>query len=361
MKKALAGIFITRIFFCLVLCGSVLFSGAKGQETEKAELTSFSGNTEVLLQGADEYTAAQEGMVLESQDKIKTSGSSTAELSFNDDNTNLVRLNENTSVQISFSGDEKLAMTEGEIFSSISALPSGSAFEIRTPTAVSGARGTDWVTKVTEEGTDVEALESMPYVRHFQEDGTPSQQVTLINPGQMTTVRKFQKPAVFRPVAEARRQKWQQVKQQVRRNAIEAAIKRQQRPAFNRQDFLKKIKGERSPDKSTSNPPMAESQDKAGVFVSREGERHYPEKSTPKPEAGQQDSSGVFVSREGERQSSQPQAEKEVPAEQKVNKEGKNPAGGQPQPKKAGSAKQDKPSLKNAVAPEASKGTGGKR
>jgi hypothetical protein len=147
-------------------------------------------------------------------------------------------------------------------------------------------------------------------------------------------------------------------------------------------------KEERSPDKSTSNLPMAGNQDKAGVFVSREGERHYSEKSTSKPQAGQQDSSGVLISREGERYSSEaqagnqtqitlpkdqqplsgdknkaitPQAEEKLSIEQKVNMEGKKPTGGQPQSSQAGSKKQGKPALKNAVAPKGLRGAGVKR
>lgn len=233
-------------FFCLVLCGSVLLPPAQAQQTEKAELTDFSGNVQVLLQGAEDYTDAQEGMELESGDKIKTESSGSAELSFNQDNTNLVRLSENTSAEISLSGDEKLKMSQGEVFASISSLPSGSAFEIRTPTAVSGARGTDWVTKVTDEGTDVEAIESQPYVRHYETSGKLASELTFITPGQMTTVRKFQRPMAFRPIAEVRRQQWQLLKIDIRRRAREAIQRRQQRQPFNRNEFLRKIKERRN-------------------------------------------------------------------------------------------------------------------
>jgi hypothetical protein len=213
------------------------------------ELTDFSGDVEVLLDGLDAYAPAQEGMVLQAKDKIKTAGSSSAELSFNEKNTNLVRLSENTEVEVSLAQDEKLAMTGGEVFSSISDLSSGSAFEIRTPTVVAGARGTDWVTKVTDEGTEVEALESTPYVRSFEADGTISQERIPIEAGQMTTVRKFHKPESFRPISDARRQEWQKIRQDVRRRAGEAVIKRQQRAPFDRQELFKKLTGKRVEEK----------------------------------------------------------------------------------------------------------------
>ncbi|MFH0738818.1 MAG: FecR family protein [Candidatus Omnitrophota bacterium] len=348
MEKYFTGIFIARVFLCLVLCSSLIFSGAKAQQLEKVELTNISGDAEVLFEGADEYTAAQEGMVLESGDKIKTFSSSSAELSFNENNTNLVRLNENTSVQISSSGDEKLAMTEGEVFSSISELSGGSAFEIRTPTAVSGARGTDWVTKVTEEGTDVEALESEPYVRHFETDGTLSKQITPVNPGQMTTVRKFQRPTPPRPLADARRQQLQQVKQQVRRNAEEAVIKRKERPPFDRQGFINKIKEGRGPGKPSSSLSPLGRQDKSGVFVSREGER-YP----PQPRLSEQGQ----MPRPGDQHPLSKEKNKAIAPKAQERER----AVGQAQANKVGLGKQVKPVPKNTAGPKGPKGPGGKR
>jgi hypothetical protein len=285
MKKSLLSFPIAVISLYLALYGNVSFSRAEAQQIEKVELTNFSGDTEVLLEDLDEYAPAQEGMILQAGDKIKTAGSSSAELSFNEDNTNVVRLNESTNVEVSLSQDEKLAMTEGEIFASISELPSGSAFEIRTPTAVSGARGTDWVTKVTEEGTDVEAVESTPYVRHFEADGSISQQRTSIEPGQMTTVRKFQRPMPSRPIPDARRQQWQNVKQEVRRNAGEAVIKRQQRQPFDRKDFLQKFKEGGGPNKSIFKPTPGGERDDSGVLISRDQKTSPGEKNksiTPK-------------------------------------------------------------------------------
>ncbi|MFH0807796.1 MAG: hypothetical protein V2A57_05215, partial [Elusimicrobiota bacterium] len=163
---------------------------------------------------------------------------------------------------------------------------SGSAFEIRTPTAVSGARGTDWVTKVTEEGTDVEVLESVPYVKHFESSGNLSKQVVTIAAGQMTTVRKFQKPTMQRPMADIRRQKWQQVKKEVVRRAGEAIQKRKQMPPFNRQDFIHQIKEKSNLKRQDFKQMRNEMRDSSGVLVSGEKDKYMPksEADRHKPE-----------------------------------------------------------------------------
>ena len=237
MKMLPARLYAARISFLIAVLFSLAVAGAA--RAEQAEVMSCTGRVEVLLKDTDDYTAAQEGMLLESGDAIRTGSGSTCELSFNEQNTNVVRLSENTVAAVSLSDDEKLELSEGEAFASISRLESGSAFEIRTPTVVSGARGTDWVTRVTAEGTDVEAINDEPYVRHFDRKGNVSQKLTVIKPGQMTTVKKFQRPRVMRPIEFERREQWQKVKQNVKKNAEVALIRRGQRPQFDRREFMR--------------------------------------------------------------------------------------------------------------------------
>ena len=238
-----------RVFAPLILATTTLCAccyAAFGQQSNSAEITLVNGSVEVRLEGTDSYVPAEEGMELEAGDLLRTAGGASCELSFNQANSNIVRVSENTQLTVVLSGDEKLEMGDGEVFASISELPGGSAFEIRTPTAVSGARGTDWVTKVAGEETEVEAIESTPFVRHFESSGTPSRQETMIYPGQMTSVKRFQPPQAARPIASNRMQKWQGAKHDMRQNGQRALINKANRPAFNRGEFKNKVQQLRS-------------------------------------------------------------------------------------------------------------------
>lgn len=240
-------LFFSRGFLCVgLLCaagyGVQRVPAALAQEGQQIEVTNLSGDVEVLLEDAQEYAAAEEGMLLEAGDSIKTGADASAELSFNEDNSNLARLSEETNVTALFQGDEKIELIEGEVFTTVSQLSTGSAFEIRTPTAVSGARGTDWVTKVTEEGTEVEAVDSSPYVKHFEAKGIISGEETPIPPGQMTVVRNFQRPVPPVPMRQERRQKWQEMKPLLREHGQKAVMNRNQRPRFDRSNFLQRSK-----------------------------------------------------------------------------------------------------------------------
>lgn len=218
------------------------------QQTTRAELISFSGPVQVLLKDADGYSSPEEGLLLEPGDKLLTSSSASAEISFNDDNTNMIRLGENTAAILLLEEEIKIELTEGEAFAAIQNLPAGSSFEIRTPTAVSGARGTDWVTTVTDTGTDIEAVDSVPYVRHFENSGQVSSQLTYLQAGQATTVMKFKPPAPPRTMHTARRAQWQTVKQTVKIKAQEGLVKRINRPAFDRKQFIEKTRQGRRED-----------------------------------------------------------------------------------------------------------------
>jgi hypothetical protein len=232
-------------FFLFLFILSFLGGFSCVAQDDAAEITGLSGTVEVSL-GEEDYVPAEEGMELEAGDRIRTSAGGSAELSFNEENTNVVRLGEDAQASVTLQDEEKMALDKGEAFASIASLPADSSFEIRTPTAVTGARGTDWVTRVSDEGTDVEAIDDNPYVKPIGQDGTVSRQLTQVRAGYATTVRKFQPPMAPRALAAADRARWQQVKTQVRQRAARAYDLRPQRPRFDRKAFIsqqKELKG----------------------------------------------------------------------------------------------------------------------
>jgi hypothetical protein len=210
----------------------------------------------------------------------------------------------------------------------------------------------------------------------------------------MTTVRKFQKPMPTRPIPEARRQMWQQLKQDVRKRAGEAVLKRQQRPPFNRNEFLKQFKEQGGSNKSIFKSFPSGQQEKKETegpktLISREGERHMPgEKAYEQKESDQAGKSKMSDQRQSRGQDDQERpanftdhkpvsktqgpegqdrrggppaprpSEDTRPAEQKV-KPREASVGGQSNARKAGN--QGRTSSKNAVAPKASKAGGGRR
>lgn len=243
ISLVIVALFLVRADFC---SSAVLVSGADRVESsyvsgepqavslnekeevaaDEVEVISFSGSVQVRLSTKNDYSPVEAGMLLQSGDAIKTGPDSQVELGFDEKDQNVVRVEADTSVTLLLNGDEKIELLEGEVFSLVRDLPSGSAFEIKTPTAVAGARGTEWVTKVQGEETVVEAYQDQPYVKGIDEQGRVEAKEIVIAPGFSTSLRRFQPPAPVIRIPEARQARWQQMRQGVKRNLEKARIER---------------------------------------------------------------------------------------------------------------------------------------
>jgi hypothetical protein len=217
---------IVAMLVCAAALSVALLSAQEdASEVPAVEVIHVSGSPRVCKAGETEYTAIEEGMFLKAGDKIKTDKSESVELSFDEDNKNVVRVEDNTSISLTLK-DEKIELSRGRVFSMIEELPAEAVFEIRTPTAVAGVRGTDWVTSIEDEETVVEAVDGTPYVKGIDESGKVIPTSVTVLPGYMTRVRRFQMPAVLKKIPVENRMSWKQVRSELKQRAIEAIQKR---------------------------------------------------------------------------------------------------------------------------------------
>ncbi len=177
------------------------------------EVISLTGDVEVKAAGQEVFRPAREGALLESGAVLRTGSDSYAELGFDEEDQKVVRVEEKTTAVLLLKEDEKVELLEGEVFSIIRNLPAGAAFEIRTPTAVAGARGTQWVTRYREETTDVEAIDDVPYVKSFDAQGRVMGEAVAVVPGFRRSVRRFQPPAAAQRIPEAQLEHWNRTRQ----------------------------------------------------------------------------------------------------------------------------------------------------
>ncbi len=167
-------------------------------------------------------------MALYAGDTIRTLAGSSAELSFDEEADNVVKLEADTSAILLLNKDEKIELIQGEVFSTVNSLPEGESFEIKTPTAVAGVRGTDWVTTFKDEETSVEAIDGAPYIQGFDRTGARLGEKTVIARGQMTTVKRFERPGPPRMLSPERQRKWENMRGEVKKRAQEAIGRRKE-------------------------------------------------------------------------------------------------------------------------------------
>lgn len=200
---------------------------AQGSEEPYVEVINVAGTVEALIAPDENWGGLKEDAILHSEDSVKTSGDSYAEIAFDEDK--IVRIEPNSYVTILLQGDEKIELVSGAVYAAVKKLPPKSSFEIRTPIAMSGARGTDWLTKIDGSDMVIESYDGMPFVRTMNMDGTFAREETRIGPGYQTSVTRFGPPAKFTKIPQQSMENWKNWKTDLAPRVQKAAMVRKQK------------------------------------------------------------------------------------------------------------------------------------
>lgn len=133
------------------------------KELPTAFIGDMHGNVEIWLSGDDDWRKAEKGLVLEEGDKIKTGSNSEAVLQWaNGHKLKVYALSVLNIDQLSAKGSNEntgLNVESGKIFAKANKLKSEkSSFQVATPTAVAGVRGTQFMIEVADDGASTVAL-----------------------------------------------------------------------------------------------------------------------------------------------------------------------------------------------------------
>ncbi|MBN2121389.1 MAG: FecR domain-containing protein [Candidatus Omnitrophica bacterium] len=217
-----------------------MFGQSQQNEKQYAEVLYISGSPQVAPAGEDEYIKAELGMLLGKGDKIRTDANSYIELGFNKSENNILRIDTSSNAVLLLEEEQKISIDEGRVFAIINELAKGAVFEVRTPTAVAGARGTEWLTIVEEDSTDVEVFEGTSYVKGFDEVGILLIEETKIQAGFSTRVRLRKRPSRPKRLPLKRRQMLQIARDNIYRNVQETKSVRNLIPRARKLDMLRR-------------------------------------------------------------------------------------------------------------------------
>ncbi len=90
-----------------------------------------------------EWVAAQKDMALNVDSAIKTGDASYCDIALDKEMKNIISLGPNSDVTLG-AAFKQIKISKGRVFSELKNLPAGSQFEIVTPQAIAGVRGTAW-------------------------------------------------------------------------------------------------------------------------------------------------------------------------------------------------------------------------
>ena len=195
----LAAIACVFAFNCASLCA---------REVERsAKVIMVKADVKIQKSGQTTWQAAKEGMLLWDGDTVKTGKVSAVELSFDKENKNLVRLEENSTAILRGADLKRIELPQGRIRSLVKSLKKETSFEIKTPTVVAGARGSGWDVGSSEKRDNVKAFEDEIFARSYDEKGNLIKEI-IIREGWEVDIDRFQAPGELNELTDRDKSDW---------------------------------------------------------------------------------------------------------------------------------------------------------
>lgn len=218
-----------KIFSFVILSAAVLsffICGLVRAEEDYALILRLRGRIIILQAGEAEWIKARAGMKLFKDDRIKTGGwGSYAELSFSRETEQIIKVCGDTDILLKdLRPTVNVNLDKGRVYSLIESLGEKSSFEIRTPTAICGARGTGWAVNFNSHMTAV-CHQNFIFVKGIDKNGQAMSGELIINQGFKTIVKKFQKPQEILEVTNKERREWDSWIKDLRKFLIETQKK----------------------------------------------------------------------------------------------------------------------------------------
>src|SRR5574339_242219 len=132
-----------------------LFLASATALAQEAVIIELDGDVQVQFNESSEWEKAAEGQALKRQSRVKTGDDGRAIIAFGEGRSNIINIDKNTNIVIEEVKPGAVFLPSGRVFSIIRELSQIENFEVKTPTAVAGARGTGWITEFSEGQTRI--------------------------------------------------------------------------------------------------------------------------------------------------------------------------------------------------------------
>src|SRR3989338_3230752 len=139
---------------CLLILGLFVTVPVCFSEEPLARALAVEGSAEVQKGGAGEWKPMEDGMALDPGDIIRTLEESRVDVAYDKKLDNVLRIVEQSLVTLK--SQQEVAMPKGKLLAKLDNIKAGTSFDVRTPSAICGVRGSSF--GVETEGSDTYAL-----------------------------------------------------------------------------------------------------------------------------------------------------------------------------------------------------------
>ena len=204
MKKYALGVILLALFLAVAFV-SVL---------QAAEITALEGNVQVQSGADKSWTRASVGTTVNIGDSVQTARNSTADVALDSAGKNTIRIEESTLVVINSTttGDiNKLDLSHGKIYANVEEVKAGLGFEVTTPSAVAGVRGTGWSVESEKKRDEVATFKDEVFVKSFDQQGKLLDEITVPE-GFKTMIERFERAGELMKVSENEMQRFNEMR-----------------------------------------------------------------------------------------------------------------------------------------------------
>ncbi len=215
-----------NIIKCLTLLLIILLTPfankAAAQPINVAEVVHAQGEVRLKSTTVRKWIDVEVGMKVKEGDTIKTGTDSRAELAFGKNLKNIINVFSNSQLTVTKFQPGVINLTEGRVFTLIEKLDKGSTFEVRTPTAIAGARGTGWETAAQrrQKRTVVKGFERKVYIAGLDKKGRAIGKIDL-KPGFRSVIERQKRPGIASRLTKHEKRQWRSWEKSAKRRVKE--------------------------------------------------------------------------------------------------------------------------------------------
>ena len=185
----------------ILVLGAMLLFGIFAAMTvsRAAQLINVEGSVQVQSPGDNEWKKAENGMQVNIGDSIRTARRSKADIALDAEKKNTIALGEKTLVVLnSASADsiDRLDLSRGRVYSNMEGIKSGLSFEVNTPSAVAGVRGSSYMVYAERDEDEVSAYKDTVFIKAFDADKNQISEIMLPE-GFKTFIGRFEGPSAL--------------------------------------------------------------------------------------------------------------------------------------------------------------------
>jgi hypothetical protein len=190
MKKYQILILATVLVFCISADLSV---------SRAAEIILVEGNVQVQSPADQVWKTAEKGMQVAIGDSVRTARHSKVEIALDPEKKNTLSLDEKTLVVLnSATADtiDRLDLSRGRVYSNLENIKAGLSFEVNTPSAVAGVRGSSYKVYVEKDEDEISAYKDTVFIRAYDADKNQVSEIMLPE-GFKTFIERFEAPSAL--------------------------------------------------------------------------------------------------------------------------------------------------------------------